>query len=451
MFFFKTFFGIALFILVFLLNGCGDSGVKKTKICCVPPPVSEENTTALADNSYEGFKYGIITAKTLSRYISNWKANRPLGVDGKLVIIQAGKSSSGKVLKSNGKDVFTYLIPAGGACDPSYMRFDGVSNIPGATLDGKRVDGMINAFHIDPEKDYVVFAVGVGSTTMRDVVRSLWTLNYWGWNHKQLAFLNGSIDYGFSKSSGLSEYLVDTPSTPPLEPSNYSVRSLRNDRTNLHIYIDDMMKIASLDNKSGYFIADARGTAEYSGLKKSKTADKNCGINHNEQCYSPYQGHIRGAVDFPYTDLLVLDDQTEDINGDGNITEADASFKFKSPKELRELYFQKGYKSGDKVITYCRTGRKATLIAFTSDVVLNYDVSMYDGSWIQWGEMANREVNGTTILPDGNRWITDNPKYSVNLGYTEPIYTQSAKPYDINASATNAQLIKLEDEAYLRK
>ena len=42
---------------------------------------------------------------------------------------------------------------------------------------------------------------------------------------------------------------------------------------------------------------------------------------------------------------------------------------------------------------------------------------MYDGSWIQWREMANREdVNGTTIFPDGNRRITNNPKYSVNLG-----------------------------------
>jgi len=92
------------------------------------------------------------------------------------------------------KDVFTYLIPAGGACNPSYMRFDGLSNIPGATLDGNGIDAMINKFHINPEKDFVLFAVGVGSTSVRDVVRSLWTLNYWGWSHNQIAMLNGSID-----------------------------------------------------------------------------------------------------------------------------------------------------------------------------------------------------------------------------------------------------------------
>ena len=403
------------------------------------------------ENSYEKAKSGIISATTLTKYINDWSANRPNGVTGRLIIIQAGATSSGKFIKSNGTDILTYQIPAGGACDPSYMRHDGVSNIPGAMIEGMRMDGMINAFHLDPEKDFIVFAIGVGSTTMRDVVRSVWSLNYWGWSHDRLALLNGSIDYDFSASSGLSSYLVDKPTTPPSTPSTYSVKSLKTDRTNFHIYLDDMMKIAGLDDKTGYFIADARGTSEYSGAKKSKTADKNCGVNHDKQCYSPYQGHIRDAVDFPYTDLLLLDDQSEDVNGDGNVTSDDASFKFKSPLELETLYAQKGYKKGDKVITYCRTGRKATLITFTSDLVLGYDVAMYDGSWIQWGEMANREdVNGTTILSSGNKWITDDAKYSVTLGYTYPINTQSAKPYEINATATIGQKVKLEDQAYLK-
>ncbi len=422
-----------------LFVGCGSSSNN-----------SKSSDQPLADN-YEKFQSRIISANTLSRYIQDWSANKPKGVTGRLVILQAGATSSGKFLKSNGVDVVTYQIPAGGACDPSYMRHDGVANIPGAMVDGARVDGMINTFHLDPEKDFIVFAVGVGSLTVRDVIRSAWALNYWGWSHDRLALLNGSIDYDFSVSSGLNDYLVDTPSTPPTTPSTFSMKSLKTDRTNLHIYIDDMMRIASLDDKKGYFIADARGTAEYSGAKKSKAIDKNCGVNHDKQCYSPYQGHIRDAIDFPYTDLLVLDDQREDVNGDGNITADDASFKFKSPIDLETLYAQKGYNKGDKIITYCRTGRKATLIAFTSDLVLNYDVSMYDGSWIQWGEMANREdVNGTTILSAGNKWITDDPKYSVNLGYTNPIDTQSALPYDIKPNATTAQLVKVEDQAYLK-
>jgi len=412
---------------------------------------SPSTTTSLA-NDYEKFQSGIISANTLTHYIDDWTNNRPAGVTGRLIIIQAGATSDGKFLKSNGEDVLTYEIPAGGSCDPSYMRHDGVSNIPGALLAGPLMDGMINAFHLDPEKDYVLFAIGQGSTSMRDVIRSAWSMNYWGWSHDRLAILDGSVDYDFSINSGLSNYLAESATPPPSTPSTYTIKTLKTDRTDRHIYIDEMMRIAGLDDKTGYFIADARGSDEYNGVSKSKTADSNCGENHDQQCYSPYQGHIRDAVDFPYTDLLVMDDQESDVNGDGEINEADASFKFKSPLELEKLYASKGYNKGDKIITYCRTGRKATLIAWTSEMILDYDVAMYDGSWIQWGEMANREdVNGSIILPEGNRWITDDPKYSVNLGYTDPIETQSATPYEINASATSAQLVKKEDQAYLQE
>jgi len=448
----KRIISISLTASLLILGGCGtsydcvcDDTPTATASVVEPTPVTTSTKT-----NYNDFKSGIITADTLTKYIDNWSANKPEGVTGRLVIVQAGATSDGKFLKSNGNDVITYQIPAGGSCDPSYMRHDGIANIPGALISGERMDGMINAFHLDPEKDYVLFAVGVGSTTMRDVVRSIWSLNYWGWSHDRLAMLNGSVDYDFSTGSGLSDYLVDTPDTPPATPSNYSVKTLKTDRTDLHIYLDDMMRIAGLDDKTGYFIADARGTDEYTGVKKSKTADRNCGESHDQQCYSPYQGHIRDAVDFPYTDLLVRDDQHEDVNGDGNITSDDASFKFKSPATLATLFSQKGYQAGDKVITYCRTGRKATLIAYTSNLILGYDVAMYDGSWIQWGEMANREdVNGSTILEAGNRWITDDEKYSVNLGYTDPIETQSALPYEINPNATSGQKVKLEDQAYL--
>jgi len=403
-------------------------------------------------HSYNRFKSGIITPKQLTKYIDNWSKNKPKGVEGRLVIIQAGATSDGRFLKNNGRDVITYQIPAGGSCDPSYVRHDGVSNVPGAMITGEKMDGMINMFHLDPKKDFVLFAVGEGSTSMREVVRSAWSLVYWGWSKKRLAILNGSVDYDFSEHSGLDNYLVDTPNTPPSVPSKFTMNSLNTDRTDRHIYIDKMMKIASSRRQRGYFIADARGTDEYNGLKKSKTADKTCGPNHDEQCYSPFQGHIRGAVDFPYTDLLVLNDQESDVNGDGKIDKNDASFKFKSPSMLKSLYRKKGYRRGDKVITYCRTGRKATLLSYTSEMVLHYKVAMYDGSWIQWGEMANREdVNGSTILTKGNRWITDSSKYSVNLGYTDPIYTQSKQPYAIKEGSRSSKETQKEDRRYLRK
>jgi 3-mercaptopyruvate sulfurtransferase SseA len=404
--------------------------------------------------NYDNEKAGIINAEVLTSYIDNWKANRPAGTTGRLVIFQAGATSSGKFLKHDDKDIVVYQIPAGGACDPSYRRHDGMANVPGALLAGPYVDGMINMFGINPEKDYVVFAVGEGATTMREVVRSWWVLKYWGWDKDRLAFLSGSVTYDFSKSSGLSDYLVDS-ATPPLDPSHYtkySMKTLNNVQTDLQIYISEMMSIAAKDNKRGLFIADARGTKEYTAEKNSRFSDaKICGPNRDEKCLMPLQGHIRGAIDFPYTDLLIMDDQTEDLNHDGKIDTKDASYKFRSPADLEDIYKSKGYKRGDKIVTYCRSGRKATVLNITA-TVLGYPVVMYDGSWVQWGEMAGgrTDVNGTEILPKGSYMDLDTPKYTVVKKRIDPEYTQPSSIYEINLDATTSEKIAEEDKAYMK-
>ena len=426
--------------------------------------------TGCQPQDYSANKSGIVTAETITSYIEDWKNNKPEGTTGNLIIVQAGATSSGKFIKHNDKDVFVYQIPAGGACDPSYRRHDGMANVPGALLAGPYVDGMISTFNMDPEKDFVVFAVGEGTTTMREIVRSWWVMTYWGWNKERLAFLDGSVSYDFSKSSGLSDNLVAHPSMPPVKLDAdgkpvihngqmvpiapfYSMKALNNVQTDLQIYINDMMNIAAKDDKNGYFIADARGSKEYTGEKNSRFSDaKVCGPNKDEKCLMPLQGHIRDAIDFPYTDLLIMDDFKEDINGDGKIDKNDASYKFKSPMEAENIYKSKGYKKGDKIVTYCRSGRKATVLTITAQE-LNYPVAMYDGSWVQWGEMAGgrTDVNGQEILPKGSYMDLDNPKYTVVTKRIEPEYTQDSSIYEIDLDATTSQKIVEEDKAYMIK
>ena len=420
----------------FLLVACGDS--------------------SSSTPNKESRKSGIISAETLVSYLDDWKANRPKNTTGRLVIFQAGASSLGKFIKHDNKDIVVYQIPKGGACDPSYKRFDGISNIPGALLDGADVDGMINQFGIDPEKDYVLFAVGEGATSMRKVVRSWWVLTYWGWNKNRLGFLNGSVSYNFSISSKYANYLEDNATTPltPSQYTHYSMKTLHNVRTELQTYIADMMALAKKDDKKGYFIADARGSKEYTGEKSSRFSNaKQCGPNKDEKCLIPLQGHIRGAVDFPYTDLLIMDDQKEDLNNDGKIDKKDASFKFKSPADLKNIYAQKGYKEGDKIITYCRTGRKASIFAITAYTILDYPISLYDGSWVQWGEMAGgrTDVNGIEILPTKSHLNLDNPKYTTVTKRIEPEYTQASNIYKIDLDASTSNKIKEEDQAYMNK
>jgi len=81
---------------------------------------------------------------------------------------------------------------------------------------------------------------------------------------------------------------------------------------------------------------------------------------------------------------------------------------------MKQLFQEAGYKKGQIIDAYCRTGRKANLPLMAATAILGYPAKMYDGSWIQWGQLANnQDKNGTEILPEENKWRTDIDKYSV--------------------------------------
>ena len=443
----KSIYFALLAMLVF--SGCGD-GTQQTTI------LTEKDISLKSAKSYDDNSYGVIGTTVLAGWLDDWQANKPAKTEGRLIVLQAGATSfdnnATQYLKHNDTDVLVYGIPAGGACDPSYMRFDGISNTPGAMVSGERIDGNINFFQLDPNKDFIVFAVGAGSTSIREIIRTWWSLVYWGWDMERLAFLDGSVSYNFSPNSGKQNYLVANPSPMPEQTKEYHMSDAKTDRTALHLYIDEMKEIAKKEDKTGYFIADARGTSEYEGTKKSATASMVCGPDNNTSCYSAFRGHIKGAVDFPYTDILIMDDGIEDLNGDGIIDKNDASFKFKSHDDLVTLYANKGYREGDTVIAYCRTGRKSTLLALTSVAVLGYPIRMYDGSWMQWGSMASTEdINGTLILDTNSTQRVDLEIYSTILGYNDPIDVEPSTTYKIDLNTRTSQKIKEEDKAYLLK
>ncbi len=441
--------GVAL-AAVLLLGGCGSDDDDNSNVVNGVRVYSPAEISMKSNRDYNDNTYGVITAQTLTKWLDDWEHNKPAGVEGRLVVLQAGTvgfENNATFLPHNDQDVFVYGIPGGGACDPSYVRFDGFSNTPGAMVSGERIDMNINYYQLDPDKDFVVFAVAEGSTAIREITRTWWSMVYWGWDLTRLAFLNGSVAYNYANNK---EYLVATPSPQPAMEKEYHMRDLKTDRTALHLYIDEMMDLAQKEDQSGYFILDARGTEEYNGTKGSKSISSNCGPNHDEQCYTAYRGHIRGAVDFPYTDILITDDGVTDLNGDGVIDEGDASFKFKSYDDLVALYAAKGYKEGDTVIAYCRTGRKSTLSALTSVTVLGYPYRMYDGSWMQWGMMAHAlDTNNTYIMPEDAAHRTDVAQYSEVISYNDPLYVNPKEIYEINLTATSAQKIKEEDKAYL--
>jgi thiosulfate/3-mercaptopyruvate sulfurtransferase len=78
-------------------------------------------------------------------------------------------------------------------------------------------------------------------------------------------------------------------------------------------------------------------------------------------------GHIPGARSLPFELLL---------NDDGHL---------KPREELQALFDGAGVKRGDRVVSYCWVGQRATFVYFVARY-LGYDARLYDGSWEEWNK-----------------------------------------------------------------
>jgi thiosulfate/3-mercaptopyruvate sulfurtransferase len=85
-------------------------------------------------------------------------------------------------------------------------------------------------------------------------------------------------------------------------------------------------------------------------------------------------GHMPGALNLPYDRLL---------NNDGT---------FKSPEQLRHLFDTAGLQSDKPVITSCGSGISAATLLMGLHLLGRKDISLYDGSWAEWGSRSDTPV-----------------------------------------------------------
>jgi thiosulfate/3-mercaptopyruvate sulfurtransferase len=86
-------------------------------------------------------------------------------------------------------------------------------------------------------------------------------------------------------------------------------------------------------------------------------------------------GHIPGARSIPWGKAC---------NEDGT---------FKSYEELKALYGGEGIDGSKPVIAYCRIGERSSHTWFVLKYLLGYDnVTNYDGSWTEWGNLVGAPV-----------------------------------------------------------
>jgi thiosulfate/3-mercaptopyruvate sulfurtransferase len=87
-------------------------------------------------------------------------------------------------------------------------------------------------------------------------------------------------------------------------------------------------------------------------------------------------GHMPGAVNLPFTELV-----------EGG--------RLKSPDQLREIFEEKGIDLGRPVTTTCGSGVTAAVLALGLEIAGANDVTLYDGSWAEYGQRPEAVIEKT--------------------------------------------------------
>jgi thiosulfate/3-mercaptopyruvate sulfurtransferase len=177
-----------------------------------------------------------------------------------------------------------------------------------------------------------------------------WYLKLYG--HVDVRILDGG------RQKWIDEGRELTTEGPRPESRDYSARerdeSIRAYRDQLLEWLGD----------AGHTFVDVRSPAEYAGELIAPPG--------YEQEGAQRAGHIPTAASIPWASA-VRDDGT-----------------FKAAGELRELYSGKGVTPDKHVTAYCRIGERSAHTWFVLRELLGYEqVSNYDGSWTEWGNLVD--------------------------------------------------------------
>lgn len=421
-----------------VLTACGapteptpDSGITEPSLPTAVGPAALTNRSA---DDYAHNRFGLIEAATLEAYASNWATadtagatavpnGRPahLSADARLVVLQinaANRAAGENYVPSNpaGK-VYVYELDA--------FRFNEtrdtglISNSVRYQASGPTTDDWLSRYGIDLSRDFIVFAQGENTANngayFQEIDRAIYWLSYWGADLKHLAVLNGSLQKNYTGELRSNKVAEGTVSN-----DGFSVKSLRVDHTALTLPLEDFLAIvdgqlAATGVVQGFdrqFIIDARPTNQFNrsatnaafftthpgqfittGWSSSGAPSEDA--TGQAKSYVLYEGHVKGAVSFPWANLVT------DV---GN-----ANWKYKSRADLEALFTAAGYAPTDTsskvVVSQCRTNFEVQVNGFASRVILGYPTVHFDGSLIEYLSL-----------------VSNHPDASLNIAATDPAY-----------------------------
>lgn len=460
-----------------VLAGCGEESSDSNKAPASSSALKVNTPAEIVQESAESYDdnvNGLITGKTLKRWISNWEKERPAGITGKLVILQQTKGPAGfEFIKPDNVQVFTYLS----ANEWREPRSNGVTEIAGIVISGPTTDKLLREYGIDVKKDLIVCAQGTGGSAAMEQGRCWYTLRYWGVDQKNLAVLNGGNNH--LSGGWTAADFTNTPFTAALsnQPSPIinkqvsSVRDLPVDNTQLQATLEDVINALPTRDENntsdGYFLWDGRSLDQYSAGEATEAGGVAADRYHASAVFQnggSRQGHPRGAVHLNWVNLI---DQATGLykpkaqlrayfNG-----EVDANGKGFVDGTYQPLGVGKAYQKGDIAILWCETSARAAVSQIVSAVILGVPTRLYDAAAIEWNSLTGGAVDkdGDPVLPADSPWRTDvlsapywpNKPTSINArnawSDADNPKVKSA-PRILNPYAAHANAVIVADKAY---
>lgn len=150
---------------------------------------------------------------------------------------------------------------------------------------------------------------------------------------------------------GLPKWIAEGRETEDLPPVMRDRHITVQRQANL---VKDVTQVAHASKLGDHEIIDARPHGRFIGVDPEPRP----GLR---------QGHIPGAKNVPWSDLLT------------------AEGTMKSPEALRALFEAAGVDLAKPAICSCGSGVSAAMLAFALELIGHRDHAVYDGAWAEWG------------------------------------------------------------------